>query len=237
MNTKKYYLIIFIIAVLSVSMMGYFRYYKEFFPQRNYRHSSIDRSLSATITPAHSNASILNDQRVFAHPYLPGLTFVYGEDWKIEVIEKFESVFPLIQVKVYKDSISLYMAFNVAHDNLGIRCSNNAKYQAIGNNWYRITDSVTTFYSRKVELNRTLATGSFLSPYGKASDEWSAVVNQNYKICVSGDGRFLIQRTNFNDLLSEEVSVLMQHPKLEGDIKSADLSEIDEIVSSISGIK
>lgn len=216
--------------------------------------TAVQKQPTPTITsqPPASPAPLQESSQTvtFQHEYLPGFDIVFLDDWKLDT-KQFQdkdsrdfvsTYFPTCHercmgVRLSKSDVSLDILFDVAFDNNAFKCSNSVVYQEISNGWYRIKDSQGYFYTRNVELNKALENGKFPSPYGKASDEWSAIAGTTYKICVQGSGDFLNQYSEVETgETGDGVPILMEFPKVKGNPDDNTLTILDNMVSSIKGL-
>lgn len=180
------------------------------------------------------------------HEFLPSFDIDYSDSWNLTVKQfrvkdtgPFESkYFPTCHencmgVRLSKNNISLDLIFDIAYDNNAFRCSNSVAYQKLSNNWYRIKDSSGYWYTNRVQLDKTLKPGKFPSPFGEVDDEWSAVKDETYEICVQGSGEFLEEFSPVHP----EAGILMEFPRIIGNPSGGLLDELDSMVISIQGLK
>ena len=188
--------------------------------------------------------------KTYSHDSLPGFAFDYQtglilktKQFGLSDPEGFISTyFPTCHDRCMgvrlsnEHNVSLNLIFDVAFDDVGMKCSDNVDFTEVGNGWYRIKDSSGYFYSRNIELNKTLGQGNFI-PLGTIKDEWSAIENTKYKICINGNGNFLkqysfVEKGEDND----GVPIMMELPNIIGTPDDTFLKEIDNAVTSIKGI-
>lgn len=136
-------------------------------------------------------------------------------------------------VRLTKDNISLDLIFDISFDNSAFKCSNSVAFQKLSNGWYRAKGSSGYFYTNRVQLGKTLESGKFPSPFGAATDEWSAVKNETYEICIQGSGEFLEKFL----LVHPEAGILMEFPRIVGNPSENLLKGMDSMVVSIQGLK
>lgn len=225
------------------------------FPQFTFKRlaSSPDTSSSPIqnqTPPISASPAINKNADIFSHKFLPGFTFEYPRGWSLTTKpfgvkdpQGFTTTyFPAchescmgVQLSAARN-VSLHLVFDVAFGDTGLRCSNRVDFTAVGNGWYRIKDSSGYFYSLNVELDKTLGQGNF-PPLGTINDEWSAVENTSYKICVLGSGNFLKQYSFVEaGLEGRGVPVMMEFPVIKGTPDSLFLKEVDQVVASIKGL-
>lgn len=188
-------------------------------------------------------------QQTIPHEFLPGFDLNYSADWNLkfkQFREKDSGIFKsnylllgcdetCMGIKISKGSIGIDLLFVRALDNNSLKCSNQVETRKISDKWYRIKDSSGIFYAPKarVELNKTLEYQKFPSSFGTTQDEWSAVENETYNICLQGSGEFL---ENFSPAFSDG-GILMEFPRIVGDPTNDQLEEINSTINSIEGLK
>lgn len=199
---------------------------------------------SPTITPTTTPTPTVGPPDQFTN--LPGFTIAYGSDWTVTQ-KKFgikdpgvfiSSYFPschegCMGIRLSKGDISLDLLFDKAYDSAGIVCSNTASYEGLSNGWYRIKDSKGYFYSKTVTLNQHID-GEKYPQNSTSNHEWEMASGMDYAICKQGAGTF-IELHNPPDNF-QGPGILLEFPKVRGNPDSAQLAELDAIVTSIKGL-
>lgn len=252
-HVKILYIICAVLLILFVLSGLYFF--------RNRHSTSITSNIQQQIspTPLNPTSQILEK---FSHKSLPGFALNYPNEWKITTIKDFfdgnsnDFVSGSLKtckencmgVRFSKSDISLDFVFvsvnalelvvdNIDHKD-SLICSNSVQSQAVGNRWDRLKDSKNYFYARSVEKNKTLKIEDIPLSFGAITDEWSALPDIEYSICVSGWGDWLSEKPKIIGSEAKDIlPILIEFPTVKGNPDNTTLTEIDSIVSSIKGLQ
>lgn len=178
---------------------------------------------------------------------LPGLSLQYPSSWTIEVKEftdkdskGFKSEYfgdnacdkNCMGIKLSNDGVALNIIFDLVYDIFGQKCSNSTDYEDIGSGWIRVKSTGEHFYSKSHQLNLTTSIDQSFT-FGSIEDEWSALDNTLYELCLTGSGYLRAQKTNLPGLVGEP-GTLVEYPLIDGNPSKELLSEMDEIIKTLN---